>query len=210
MAEIFTFLLLAIAVSLDSFMVAFTYGLRKMILPIQSILVIALISTVTFYMAMEIGRFMSTFLSFEIAEAVGAWLLIAVGVWVIIQFFKTDKSKHDGKPRIIKFEIKSLGIVIEILKKPMVADIDKSGKITGIEAFLLGFALSLDSFSAGIGAALLGFTPMFAAGGIGLTTGLFLFLGLKSGYLLSYWSWLQRLSFLPGIILIVIGIMKMI
>ena len=92
----------------------------------------------------------------------------------------------------------------------MVADIDKSGNITGIEAFLLGLALSLDSFGAGIGAAMLGFAPLYAAIGIGLTTGIFLSIGLKSGYFLSYWHWLQRLTFIPGIILIVIGVIKMV
>ncbi|MDI5788515.1 hypothetical protein PO124_09275 [Bacillus licheniformis] len=56
--------------------------------------------------------------------------------------------------------MKSLGIVIHILRKPTSADIDKSGIITGIEAFLLGFALSIDAFGAGIGAAALGF-PLY-------------------------------------------------
>ena len=44
----------------------------------------------------------------------------------------------------------------------MSADIDKSGVINGIEAVLLGFALSIDAFGAGIGAAILGFSPISA------------------------------------------------
>lgn len=211
MAEFTTFILLALAVSLDSFMVAFTYGIRKMILPTRSIAIIAIITGVTFYLSMLIGNLVASFLSPKIAESIGGWVLVCIGIWVVYQFFRTDDSNdEDREPRVLKFEIKSLGIVIQILKKPMVADIDKSGKITGMEAFLLGVALSLDSFGAGIGAAMLGFSPFLAAIGIGITTGLFLFIGLRSGYLFSYWNWLQRLTFIPGIILIIIGLSKMI
>ncbi|WP_407269071.1 sporulation membrane protein YtaF [Radiobacillus sp. PE A8.2] len=210
MADLTTFILLAFAVSLDSFMVAFTYGLRKLILPIRSIIVIALITGTTFFLAMLIGEIIASFLSVRVAESLGGWILIFIGLWVIYQFLRTDNSSHhDKEPTILKFEIKALGIVIQILRKPMTADMDKSGKITGIEALILGLALSLDSFGAGIGAAMLGFTPAFAALGIAATTGLFLAAGLKSGYLFSYWQWLQRLTFVPGIILIIIGIAKM-
>ncbi|SDK42637.1 sporulation membrane protein YtaF [Sediminibacillus albus] len=207
MAEITTFLLLAFAVSLDSFMVGFTYGLRKLILQIRSIGLIAIISAAVFYLSMLIGNIIASFLAPSAAEVMGGAVLIVIGIWVIYQFFKTDKTQNE-QPIVFTFEIKSLGIVIEILKKPMTADMDNSGRIAGIEAFLLGLALSVDSFGAGIGAAMLGFPPLLAALGIGFTTGLFLAIGMKSGYLFSYWRWLQRLTFIPGLILIFIGILK--
>ena len=49
--------------------------------------------------------------------------------------------------------------MIQILRKPTVADFDKSGTISAGEA-LLGIALSVDSFGAGIGASLLGMHPL--------------------------------------------------
>ncbi|WP_077621279.1 sporulation membrane protein YtaF [Sediminibacillus massiliensis] len=208
MVDFSTFILLAVAVSLDSFMVGFTYGIRKMVLPVRSIWIIAVITGIVFFLSMSIGALITSFLSPRVAEVIGGSVLILIGIWVIYQFFKTDRSENET-PVLLKLEIKSLGIVIQILKKPMTADMDKSGKITGIEAFLLGLALSVDSLGAGIGAAMLGFTPVYAATGIGVTTGLFLAIGLKSGYLFSYWNWLHRLTFLPGIILILIGIFKM-
>ncbi|WP_026569736.1 MULTISPECIES: sporulation membrane protein YtaF [Sediminibacillus] len=207
MADVSTFVLLAFAVSLDSFMVGFTYGLRKMAIRSRTILLIAFITAVVFYLSMLIGTVIASFLEPSVAEMIGGTVLILIGIWVVYQFFRTDNTQRE-QPIVLKFEIKSLGIVIEILKKPMAADFDKSGNITGIEALLLGLALSVDSFGAGIGAAMLGFAPLLAAGGIGATTGIFLAGGLKSGYLFSYWRWLQRLTFLPGLILIVIGIIK--
>ena len=110
---------------------------------------------------------------------------------------------------LLKFEIKSLGVVIHILRKPMSADIDKSGTINGVEAFLLGFALSLDAFGAGIGAALLGYSPLIMAISVAVMCSMFLFFGLKSGQLFSHNKWVQKFSFLPGVLLIMIGIWKL-
>ena len=59
------------------------------------------------------------------------------------------------KKLLFNWEIRSLGVVIHILKKPTRADFDRSGIITGLEALFLGVALSLDAFGAGIGAAML-------------------------------------------------------
>ncbi len=63
----------------------------------------------------------------------------------------------------------------------MSADFDQSGTITGIEALMLGFALSLDSFGAGIGAAMLGFSPIYLAITVAIMSSLFVLLGIKSG-----------------------------
>ena len=70
--------------------------------------------------------------------------------------------KAQSKEKIIfNFEIKSLGVVISILQKPTDVDFDKSGTINGVEALVLGIALSLDAFGAGIGAAMIGISPLF-------------------------------------------------
>lgn len=208
MADIMTLFLLAFAVSLDSFTVGFTYGMRKMGMPFKSILIIAFVSALAFFMSMLIGKSIAAFLSPYATEMIGGAILITIGIWVVYQFFRTDKTPAKDS-FVWNFEIKSLGIMIQILKKPMVADIDKSGSITGIEAFILGFALSLDAFGAGIGAAMFGFAPFLTASIVAFMSCFFLWVGLKSGYLLSYWSWLQRLSFIPGIILIILGVLKM-
>ena len=153
MTQLISLILLALAVSLDSFSVGFTYGLRKMRIPLKSIIIIAFCAATTLMVAMFLGHLLQQFMSPEFAEKIGGIILIALGGWVIFQFFYFDKEKEviPHEKVIINFEIKSLGIVINILKKPMVADFDKSGTITGVEAFMLGLALSLDSFGAGIG-----------------------------------------------------------
>jgi putative sporulation protein YtaF len=215
MAHLLSLALLALAVSLDSFSVGFTYGLRKMQIPFKSIIIIACCSAATLMIAMFLGHVIGQFLTPVFSEKIGGIILIALGGWVIYQFFHSEKEKEKQKDElphekvIVNFEIKSLGIVINILRKPMEADFDKSGTITGVEAFMLGLALSLDSFGAGIGAAMLGFSPYLLAVSVALLSSGLVFLGIRLGSAVSQKSWLQRFTFLPGIVLIIIGLWKM-
>ena len=179
-------------------------------IPFKSIVIIACCSAMTLTIAMSIGHLLQRFLSPVFAEKMGGIILIILGVWVIYQFFRSEKEK-DILPHekvIINLEIKSLGLVIHILKKPMSADFDKSGTITGVEAIMLGLALSLDAFGAGIGAVMLGFSPGYLALAVALLSSLLVFFGIKLGSYLSQITWLQNFSFLPGILLIIIGAWK--
>lgn len=207
----FSLILLAFAVSLDSFSVGFTYGLRKMKIPFKSIIVIACCSAITLIAAMAVGKVIETFLSPDMAERIGGIVLVLLGGWILYQFFRTEKTKEalPHEKMIVNFEIKSLGLVINILKKPMSADFDRSGTITGIEAFVLGLALSLDAFGAGIGAAMLGYSPFALAVTVAVMSSLFVTVGMKVGAMLSRSSVLQKFSFIPGILLIFIGIWKL-
>ena len=211
MMQFFSLLLLAFALSLDSFSVGFTYGLRKMVMPFKSVLIIASCSAISMLLAVSIGHGLAKILSPNITASIGGVILMVLGAGVIIQFFRPGKEKDllKHEKTIVNFEIRSLGLVINILKKPMSADFDQSGTITGIEALMLGFALSLDSFGAGIGAAMLGFSPIYLAGAVAVMSSLFVLLGIKSGSLLYRFQWIQKFTFLPGILLILIGIWKL-
>lgn len=211
MSQYVSLILLAFAVSIDGFSVGFTYGMRKIRIPFISIFTIACCSALVMMISMAVGKSIATFLSPEFAEKIGGLVLILIGAWVLFQFFRPTFETNEvvtEEKILVKVEIKSLGLVINILKKPMVADFDKSGTITGLEALMLGLALSLDAFGAGIGAALLGFSPWVMAIIVALMSSLFLFIGMKSGTFLSKMKWIQKFSFLPGILLILIGIWK--
>jgi putative sporulation protein YtaF len=210
MTQLLSLLILAFAVSLDSYTVGFTYGVRKMYLPIKSIIIIACCSAITLLFAMGIGGIIVQFLSPSIAEKIGGIILIGIGAWVLYQVFRPEKQEKNVaiKETIINFEIRSLGIVIKILRKPTAADIDKSGSITGMEAVLLGVALSLDAFAAGIGAVLIGYSPWIMAIAVATMSSLFVSFGMKCGHVLANFKWMDKFSFLPGLILIILGIWK--
>ncbi|WP_163101263.1 sporulation membrane protein YtaF [Peribacillus alkalitolerans] len=210
MVNILSLMALTFAVSLDSFSVGFTYGLRKVQIPFKSILIISCCSAISLLLAMFIGQFLGSVLSPHIAERVGGSILMVLGFWILFQFFRPEKLEEEmpDEKIIFTFEIKSLGVAINILRKPLTADFDRSGTINGIEALVLGFALSLDAFGAGIGAAMLDFSPFILATSIAVMSLLFIVTGLKCGKLLSSKVWLTKLSFLPGILLFAIGLWK--
>lgn len=161
--------------------------------------------------AMFLGHALAAMFPENITKELGGYILIGIGLWVLIQFFLPEKEHQcqENEKTLLNFEIKSLGIVIHILRKPSCADIDKSGAINGVEALLLGLALSLDSFGAGFGAALLGYSPFILCIAVALMSSLFLLMGLRSGRLFSGLSWLEKFTFIPGILLILIGIWKL-
>ncbi|MGG2064100.1 sporulation membrane protein YtaF [Bacillus sp. S14(2024)] len=210
MYHYFSLILLAFTLSLDSCSVGLTYGLRNVRILLKSIIVIGICSAAVMILSMGIGHMIAQVFSPVLAKRIGGLVLVAIGAWVVYQFFQSDKKEEaPQEEKVWNLEIASLGLVIQILRKPTVADFDKSGTISGIEALLLGMALSLDSFGAGIGASLLGYSPLMMAGLVAVMSSLFLFAGMKIGTALSNMQWLQKFTFLPGILLIIIGIWKM-
>ncbi|MEX2104545.1 MAG: sporulation membrane protein YtaF [Bacilli bacterium] len=189
--KLLSLLILAFAVSLDGFGVGVTYGLRKIRIPLWSVATIALCSALVMTVSMQIGLGISQFISPLVAKWVGAVILIAIGIWALVNV--TKQKNHDPvmepvstlrqerakiKYEWIRIKIKTLGLIVQILRTPSAADIDKSGTITGKEAALLGLALSLDAFGAGIGAALIGYNPWISSVVIALMCIVFIVLGL--------------------------------
>lgn len=201
--------MLAFAVSLDSFSTGLTYGLRKMGMPLRSIVIISVCSAGSLLAAMSIGSSAENFLSEGAADRIGGLILIAIGAFVLLQFFTSRKdSVVDEEKILFNFEIESIGLVINILRRPMAADFDRSGTITGVEAIMLGLALSLDAFGAGIGAALLGYSPLLLAFSVMMMSIVFLSAGLRIGKSCAHMGWVKKVSFLPGVLLILIGVLR--
>ncbi|MFB9278054.1 sporulation membrane protein YtaF [Cohnella cellulosilytica] len=224
MASVASLLLLSFAVSLDGFGVGMTYGVRKIKIPVSSVAIISACSGLIILLSMMVGVAMARWIPPRGASAVGAVLLIGIGIWALVQFVRSgERDGRDagsggagsgradtvGDAPVLKMELKIFGFIIQILRTPSAADMDRSGTISAGEAFLLGTALSLDAFGAGIGAALVGFPPLVTAVLIAASSGLFLWSGTKFGLWASRWRWMKQLSMLPGIILITMGIFKL-
>src|SRR6478609_9286596 len=201
----FSLLILAFAVSLDSFSVGLTYGLRKVKIPLKSIFIISCCSAFSLMFSMFLGKVLTHLFSVDVLNKVGGGILVLLGMWILYQFFcPADSSRVKEEKTLVKIEIKSIGLVINVLKKPIAADLDNSGSINGIEAFILGIALSLDAF----GAALLGYSPYALAIAVALMSSLFLSAGIQFGKVFSRLSWMKMFSFVPGVLLIILGIFR--
>ena len=211
MNDLIALLLLAFAVSLDSFTVGLTYGMRKVTIPTKSLIIILFCTFFILMLAMGIGSIIELFISYDAAERLGGTILIGIGIWVLYQFFTSQKNTAvTGKDyKVIEFEIKPFSIIIKILKKPMEADFDKSGNISSIEAFFLGIALSLDAFGAGIGAALIDLPPILFPIAISISSMCFVLVGINIGKIIKNTRWMKSLTVLPGLALIALGLFKM-
>ena len=212
---------LAFAVSLDGFGVGLTYGLRKIRFPWWSLLVVTFCSALTILLAMQLGTLLSGYVSTQLAKDVGAVILIGVGSFAIYNMV-TQKEKEPVEEQaapstgtdiypeqtVLHLELKKIGLVIQILKTPSSADVDRSGDISSKEAILLGFALSMDGFGAGIGASLVGFHSIQTALTIALMNLLFIYTGMRVGTRYADLKLFHKLAFLPGMMLILIGISK--
>jgi putative sporulation protein YtaF len=217
--HMFSLLALAFAVSLDGFGVGVTYGMRRIRIPVRSVIIITACSALVILVSMYIGKWLTYFLSPATTSYVGGIILIGIGLWTIYNVSRqqnaeeeeTEQEKGVTEPQsLVAFEIKSLGLVVQILKRPTSADLDRSGTISGIEAMFLGLALSLDAFGAGIGAALIGYEPWVTALLIGTTNCLFILSGLRLGFTYSEVGWMKRMTYLPGVLLILCGFFKLI
>ncbi|MGZ0040490.1 MntP/YtaF family protein [Paenibacillus ottowii] len=256
-------LLLAFALSLDSFGVGVTYGLRKMKIPLLSIAIISVCSGLVIGISMQLGELLSRVLSPVYTTVFGAVILICIGCYSLIQalYRKEDlteeaaefpgnlrlaeqadpgnisalegkKSAEDADTESIlssgkglstetslelqqeertlfSLEFREWGLVIRILRSPSAADMDRSGSISATEAVWLGIALSVDAFGAGLGAAMLGFHPLYTALAITLFSGVFLIAGMKAGFFLSAFRFMKALGVLPALLLIMMGILKL-
>ena len=205
MVELLSLFFLVIAVSIDSFMVAFSYGLKKLTLSPLVIGLIGVFSGLVFGLAMGAGQILAVFITEDIMNAIGAILLIGLGCYSFISF---DKPKEKSSiTKSYQFEFERIGIVIKIFKKPVLADLDQSGDISSFEAIWLALALSIDAAAAGLGASLVGI-HLIAILLIAIMTIVFLVLGLMIGGKFAQKELPASVRYVPGLLLILIGISR--
>ncbi len=223
MLSVVSLCIVALAVSLDGFGVGVMYGLRKISIPLLSIVIISSCSGLIIYGSMQLGGYLSRFLSPVAASIIGAVILILIGIWAVFQVWMSKNENSDTpedsvqtsledsteEHHRIKTPHQDLPLVLQILRTPPEADRDRSGNISPSEAAVLGIALSLDAFGAGVGAAFIGLAPLLTATVITAASGTFIALGLRTGYLFSETQWFRKLTILPGCILVLLGIIKL-
>ena len=210
-------LFLAISSSIDSFGIGITYGIRNTKISNLAKFILFIISFVVSFFAVYFGDFLKDLLPDNIANYIGAFLLILLGGFVLFQALRKNIVKDNkiyeevfSEPKIYRFFIKFLGITIQIIKDPISSDLDKSNLIDGKEAVFLGVALSLDSFAIGISSGILGIHSLLFPILVSVFQLLFISFGNSIGYFLNNFNKIPEYiwSIISGILLIVIGIVK--
>ncbi|QQK77261.1 sporulation membrane protein YtaF [Salicibibacter cibarius] len=205
-------LVLAFAVSVDAFGVGMTYGMRKLKISMLPVVLIGLCSFISALMAGLFAGVVFQYIPAHFADYLGGIILIAIGAWAIYQGIRPNEQpqrppvRKNKEGTMVNWEIKKLGLVIQVLRKPTTADMDGSGTISVKEAMLLGFALALDAFGAGFGVAMLGYPVLVFAVFVFVMCSIFLVLGKKGGFKLSGRKAVDKLVFLPGLLIVCIGL----
>lgn len=129
-------LLFALSANIDCLAIGLSYGIQSVKIDGRSNLVIALLSTAGTLLSMLAGSSLTLFCSPKMANALGSFLMMGIGLWIMIQ-------ERCGKKKNLKEY-----------------DRDASGVIDIKEAIVLGFALSINNIGLGISGSITGL-PLF-------------------------------------------------
>lgn len=185
--DLFYIVTLAFAVSLDSFMAGMIYGLKEITLPWSAVTIIGLVSTVATAAALFSAQICVLWISTHFAIMSGALILISLGMYSLSQEF--------------------LGSDYQI--QPEQLDLDHSRFINPGEALLLGLALGIDNFTAVFAAALTHHLNWQVPIMMGLCQALLIILGSALAAAPFLYKLKKAFPYVPGLLLIVLGMSRL-
>ncbi len=202
--------IIAVLMSFDAFVVGISYGIKKIRISASAVFVIALCSVISGYVSIFLGSRIAAFFPPDISTYIGSGILIAVGLWFLIQSI-LPVADISEKKTLAELAIKSLGITITIVRNPLSMDLNKSGNIEISEAVAIGIALAVDVMGAGLALGAASSAGFFLPLIIGISEIIF----IKSGFIFG--SHIDGITdkfktvsgILPGLIMIIIAIIKL-
>jgi putative sporulation protein YtaF len=169
---------LAASSSLDNFGVGVAYGIRNIRISWPANTVIAVICFLFSMAGILFGLWIAEFLPGILSTLVGGFLLLIIGLRIVLLAVPRKKQIGNSEGAEPPANIVS---VKEILAHPEIADADKSGEISFCESVVLGIALSANALTNGLGAGVLGLSPL----AISLTAAVGSFAAVWAGALLG-------------------------
>lgn len=169
---------LALSSSLDNFGVGIAYGIRNIRIGWFSNMVIAVICFLFSIAGILFGLWLAEILPGVLPTLVGGFLLFIIGLRIVLLAVPHKKKAANGEAEEQAAHATSIK---EILEHPEIADADKSGEISFGESIILGIALSANALTNGLGAGLLGLSPL----AISFTAAVGSFVTVWSGALLG-------------------------
>lgn len=214
-------LVIALALSFDGFGVGMAYGIKRIRISFSSLIIIGSCTALAMGISMFFGNLIAPHLKVIQPGILGAAVLIAIGIYQVVQSIRNRAVLPKAVPAmttgvyeeinpyktLVSINLNFFGLVIQVLQTPDAADIDGSGVITINESILLGVALALDAFASGVAASMTGI-PWYAIALVALMQVIMIFMGqLLTGRLPA--AVLAKAKYLPGIVLIIIGALKL-
>ena len=122
-----TIILLALSVSIDSFGIGITYGLRKTSLSTPAKFILFFVSLLFVGISVAFGYFLISILPANIIKIISVILLVFMGFLIIYEAMNTNEKKEYKSHKIF---LKSLGITIQIIRNPISSDLNNSKNVT--------------------------------------------------------------------------------
>lgn len=203
--------LLALSLNLDSLSIGVSYGLKKVEIPFPALFTIVLMSISSIGLSWYLGSVIFSFISLYFAKIICSVLLITFGVTLFIQA-KANIYYQDYKEEVTikRLKIKSLNIIIDIIREPLSGDIDNSGQIDIKEAIYIGATLSLDALTIGLSLAAYEiniFSFIITSGILNIT---FIVIGQLIGRYLGKLASENKLKLMSSAIIIILGLTKLV
>ncbi|MCQ1530984.1 manganese efflux pump [Lutispora saccharofermentans] len=183
-------LLFALSANMDNFTVGIVYGIKKIKIGIWSNMIIAVITGLGTFLSMTLGLFINRLISHSISNILGSSILIIMGLYLMMDFFKGN-----GRDTF--------------LKNPEKADENNSGDIDKKEAVILALALGMNNVGLGIGASITGLNLLYTTLSTTLLSIISIILGFHIGK--SYLSAIlgKYAPLVSAIVMILLGIHEM-
>lgn len=208
-----TYLVLALSVSIDSFGIGITYGIRNTKIFRTAKVILFAISILITTLSIHLGTFLSNMFSESFTKWIGACFLILMGLWIIYQALNTKEEETEANvssPTIYQFMIRFLGITVQIIRNPISSDLDHSKGIDWKESIYLGLCLSIDSLCIGICSSMIGYSSILFPILVATFQLIFLSVGrILGNKIFSISSIPENIwSTLSGVLLICIGVSR--
>jgi len=186
----------AIASNLDNLGICLSFGMKRTRIPWLPNILIACITMIGTYFSMRMGEWLVQFVSGELANWLGAIVIILIGMWTLWGSLRSPKVKEELDAPTLS----------EVLRDPIHADQDHNQVISWRESLALGIALTLNNIATGIGAGATGISALWTTVITGVLSVLFIAAGSAVGRRIAR-TWFGRYSnAVAGILLCLIGL----
>lgn len=198
---LFTIFIMAVTLSADNFSVGVAYGLFKIRLTLKSLMIMVLGSAVSTYGAMLIGRYIFTFIPEYVTAWFSAVILVFIGCKTLYNGWKCENDKF------------------EFLKvKPFIASGVRKKNFWETymvsfgfwETFIVGFGLGVDDFAQALGLSLAGFPIVLTV----ILLEVAEVITISCGNYLAFKGFSKKvngkLSIIPGVVLILVGVWRVV
>lgn len=194
--------LLSLSACLDNIVVGIAYGMKKVKIGLGSNLLIAIITSCGTLISMLFGRLIAKIIPVFIAQALGAAMIILIGLYFILEYFiKKNRKDNTSMDEIVDD-------IVETTDCDQIKSCCNSQRIGIRETIMLSFALTINNLGIGISASLAGVNIVATVILTFVISILTIILGVMMGYNVIGRLFGKYASLVSGILMIILGVVE--